>query len=307
MELDDLIKIRTIIEAGSINRAAEILYTAQPALSRCVKKTENEYGITLFRRSQGKKITLTEEGEMFYNALKEILLVDENLRFQIRRHQERDERRIIFGTATQQSVFLFGDMVVWFYRNEPNYHLDTRSGSSRMLHQAVLDKDIDVALLTVTEFLPGLYYEKNQRMHTNLYLASGSPLIGKRRTGPDGIPILDVHDLDGETVIVNYKGAASRLVFDRLIETYGIHVHLIEEGNMYQRMKLSDEGAGTYVLTSSAPGKMPEWANGDIDRYACIDPSQDMESWRYLICREGYQDTEKYESIRKCLNILTDK
>ena len=45
MTIDDLKKILAVIEEGSINRAAEKLFIAQPALSRCIRRIEEEYNI----------------------------------------------------------------------------------------------------------------------------------------------------------------------------------------------------------------------------------------------------------------------
>ena len=53
-----------VARAGSINKAAEELYMAQPNLSRCIKELEADLGIAIFERSP-KGMTLTPEGEGF--------------------------------------------------------------------------------------------------------------------------------------------------------------------------------------------------------------------------------------------------
>ena len=50
-----------ISEAGSLNKASEILYVAQPSLTSAVQELEMELGVTLFSRS-GKGVTLTVDG-----------------------------------------------------------------------------------------------------------------------------------------------------------------------------------------------------------------------------------------------------
>lgn len=61
-----------VARIGSINRAAEELYVAQPNLSRSIKELENELGITIFDRSS-KGMFLTGEGEEFILYAKKIL------------------------------------------------------------------------------------------------------------------------------------------------------------------------------------------------------------------------------------------
>ena len=57
---------------GSLNKAAEKLYIAQPNLSRAIKELESSLGITIFDRS-AKGMVLTPAGEEFINYAKNIL------------------------------------------------------------------------------------------------------------------------------------------------------------------------------------------------------------------------------------------
>lgn len=302
MTIDDIRKIITIVDTGSMNKAAEKLYVAQPALSRCVHKVEEEYGITLFDRTQGKKIKLTEEGEMFYQAAKEIILVNENLILQIERHKKKNSNRILFGIAPQQSVILTGEIMRWFYQNAPEYQIETMTASSRQLHHSVLLGEIDAAMIAVTEFYDELHYEKESKMRTSFYIAKGSELSSRsyKREGEKN-PLLRVEDLDGERFVVNKKGSASRTNFDRLVETYRLNVRIVEEENMYQRLKLADDGIGTYVLVMEADSEKSAWWTADESRRAVLDPEQDKESWRYLVSRRGFAETGKYNALLKCL------
>ena len=61
-----------IAEKRSINRAADVLFVGQSALSRAVKELESSLGVTLFERS-AKGMVPTAEGEIFIRHAKEIL------------------------------------------------------------------------------------------------------------------------------------------------------------------------------------------------------------------------------------------
>ena len=61
-----------VAKAGSINKASEVLLTAQPNLSRSIKELEADLGIAIFDRS-AKGMTLTPEGEEFIGYAKVIL------------------------------------------------------------------------------------------------------------------------------------------------------------------------------------------------------------------------------------------
>lgn len=54
-----------ICETNSFNKAAELLYISQPALSLAIKNLERDLGVVLFQRSS-RGINLTEAGEKLY-------------------------------------------------------------------------------------------------------------------------------------------------------------------------------------------------------------------------------------------------
>ena len=306
MNIEDLEKINTVIETGSINKAAEKLFVSQPALSRIIRKAEEEYNIVLFDRTQGKKIVLTEDGERFFKMSKEILLLHDNFLLQTQLNQSRRENTILFGSATQQAILYMSNMLSWFYINEPKYRLETKGGRSSELHREVLNRELDVAYLNVTRFNSELHYEKLERMHSFFYLSSNSPILEKTRDTDSGdITKVHVQDLKDEHFVVNKKGTASRDIFDQLCSKYDIHPVFVEEENMYQRMKLADSGVGTYYLTAGQVDRIA-FAKGGISHYVVLDEKEDIESWRYLICRKGFENTEKYQIIRRCLIDLKD-
>ena len=190
----------------------------------------------------------------------------------------------------------------WFYLNAPEFQIETMTASSRQLHQSVLYGEIDAALINVSEFYDELHYEKETKMNTCFYIAKGSALSKKAFKRDDQKnPMLRVEDLNGERFAVNKKGSASRAQFDRLVETYGLNVRIIEEENMYQRLKLSDDGIGTYVLVMDGDSEKTSWWTADESRRAILDPAQDQERWRYLVCRKGFEETEKFKALLKCL------
>lgn len=61
-----------VARIGSISRAAEELYIAQPNLSRAIKELEKDLGITIFDRNS-KGMTLTHDGERLIEYGKAIL------------------------------------------------------------------------------------------------------------------------------------------------------------------------------------------------------------------------------------------
>lgn len=66
MNIGDIESFLAVVRKGSINAAAEELFTTQPALSRRIAALEAELGCRLIERSRGvRTVSLTPEGERF--------------------------------------------------------------------------------------------------------------------------------------------------------------------------------------------------------------------------------------------------
>lgn len=66
MTYGDMEAFLSILRNGSITAAADALFITQPALSRKLKSLEQELGVRLFEREQGRHyLTLTAKGQEF--------------------------------------------------------------------------------------------------------------------------------------------------------------------------------------------------------------------------------------------------
>ena len=84
MDIKSLKYFLTVVQEGTITRAAKKLCIAQPPLSRQIRLLEEELGVTLFLRGK-KKIQLTEEGRFLKQQAEEIIELMEKTREQMGR------------------------------------------------------------------------------------------------------------------------------------------------------------------------------------------------------------------------------
>ncbi len=84
-----------ISEAGSLNKASEILYVAQPSLTSAARELEKELGVTLFSRS-GKGVTPTNDGIEFihYEDSSQNALWHYMLEYFVRRYSELAKEKL---------------------------------------------------------------------------------------------------------------------------------------------------------------------------------------------------------------------
>ena len=72
MDLSNLIYFKTVVETGSMSKAAQELFISQPALSTSISKLESEIGVKLFDRSR-RHVSLNRAGEEYYKKVVQAL------------------------------------------------------------------------------------------------------------------------------------------------------------------------------------------------------------------------------------------
>ena len=91
-----------VAKTGSINKAADNLYIAQPNLSRAVKELENSLGVTIFKRTS-KGMTLTHDGEKFMRYAEHILSEVEEMQTIFRGDLKN---KITFSVSAPRSCYI---------------------------------------------------------------------------------------------------------------------------------------------------------------------------------------------------------
>jgi len=76
MDIKQMIYFKTIVEEGTISKAAQVLHMAQPPLSIQLKQLEDELGVQLLKRGH-RKIELTEAGRLFYKRSLQMIALSE--------------------------------------------------------------------------------------------------------------------------------------------------------------------------------------------------------------------------------------
>ena len=299
MNFRDVEYIVKIAECGSINRAAKELYVAQPSLSKCIKKVEDEYDIQLFYRNRGSSINLTVEGQAFLDMARPVLELYHHFEQQLQELKEKNRSRIVFGTAPAKGYSISSALFKNLYLEYDKYFLDLRTGKSLDLENGVLSGDLDMVMITVDSYREGLHYEELYENEEFIYLREGSP-AAERATYIDGIdwPVLRLEDVEDEPIVANTKGSANRKILDRLMEEHDIHLDIYESPYNADRVAMVQSGRATYFLALNR-----NRISGGSDRgtFYYLHPDQQIRSKVCLICREGFEKDERFTIVRDIL------
>ena len=187
MTIQQLHYVITISETGSLNKAAEILYVAQPSLTSTIKDLENELGITIFHRS-GRGVTLTNDGVEFVLSARQIYQQYESL---LGRYGKNGTLKKKFGISTQHYSFAvksFVEMVKKF--NTVEYEFAIRETKTREVIEDVSTLKSEIGIIYLSDFnraaITKLLHTKDLEFHeltecnAYVYLWKGHPLAKRK-------------------------------------------------------------------------------------------------------------------------------
>ena len=147
MTLTQIHYVITIAETKSMNKAAELLYVAQPSLTNAIKELEKELGITLFFRS-GKGVTLTNDGAEFLLHARQIYGEYENV---MEKYGKNGNYKKKFGVSTQHYSFAvkaFVDMAKEFDMSKYEFAIRETRTAEVISDVSTLKSEIGVLYLS---------------------------------------------------------------------------------------------------------------------------------------------------------------
>ena len=185
MTIQQLHYVITISETGSFNKAAEILYVAQPSLTSSIKELERELGISIFHRS-GRGVTLTNDGVEFVLYARQLYQQYESL---MQKYGKMGTLKKKFGISTQHYSFAvksFVEMVKKF--NTAEYEFAIRETKTRDIIDDVSTGKSEIGIIYLSNFnrmaITKLLHTKDLEFHeltaceAYVYLWKGHPLAG---------------------------------------------------------------------------------------------------------------------------------
>lgn len=183
MTLQQLHYALTIAETGSMNKAAQILYIAQPSLTSSVQELERELGITIFHRS-GRGVSPTNDGTEFLLYARELYQQYEGL---MEKYGKWGTLKKKFGVSTQHYSFAvkaFVELVKSF--DTTQYEFAIRETKTRDVIQDVSTMRSEIGILYLSDFNRGaigkllkscsLEFHHLVDCRAYVYLWSGHPL-----------------------------------------------------------------------------------------------------------------------------------
>lgn len=158
MEIYQLRYFLAVAETGNFTRAAGRVFVSQPSLSQQILNLEEELGQKLFHR-MGRKAVLTDAGHKLLESARRILAdVDQTL-------QELKEStglgpKVSVGAIPSVAPFLFPAILAHCRASQIPLGIQTREDFRRPLAEAVLEGELDWAVISLPFNEPRLHFDK---------------------------------------------------------------------------------------------------------------------------------------------------
>jgi len=176
-----------ISEAGSINKASEVLYIAQSSLTSSIRELEREVGITVFNRT-GRGVTLTNDGLEFVQHAR--LVVGQYDRL-LEKYGKGGTLKKKFGISTQHYSFAVKSFVEMVKQcDTEEYEFAIRETRTREVIDDVAFGMSEIGILYLNDFnrkaIEKLLRTGNLEFHhliecsAYIYLWKGHPLAKNR-------------------------------------------------------------------------------------------------------------------------------
>ena len=189
IELYELRQFVTFAETGTLSDAANALHLSQPALSRNMKKLEDELGVTLFLRRKNK-LELNENGKYILELSRQILEEADSLVAKARAF-DRQHRTISLGVCSRAPIWFLTPLISNLF---PHMALQTETDNIARL---LSDLENNVYQLVVVPEKPEgpQYFWKKCGQESLLFFLPENHRYARRQS-------LAFADMDGENMLL---------------------------------------------------------------------------------------------------------
>lgn len=145
MDFSSLKAFCTVVETGSISKAAKKLYITQPALSVKIKGLEKFFKEQLFERTN-KGIKPTEAGLLVYNQGQKILAILENIEKDLAKSRSQ-VKELLVGASSTIGNYALPCTVYVFSERHPDYKIKLDINKTDNIIERISNRSLEMGLV----------------------------------------------------------------------------------------------------------------------------------------------------------------
>lgn len=276
MDLRELRYFQHVAELKSFSKASIQLRIAQPALSRQVRKLEDELGVQLFVRA-GRGLELTEPGATLLQRAHSLLRQVSQISDDVRAQASSVAGRVTLGVPPAAGELLIPPVIGRCRELFPGIHIDVVEGFSGFLHERLLRQELSLCVLHNPA--PHRDIDIEPVLVEHMYLVGPGP-------GAEGVPPASEDcRLEDLPLILPSKPHSLRMLVEGSVTARGGRLRLAQQVDGLVLIRaLVAAGLGYTVLTYGSVHRQVE--QGQLSAVLLLHPEI---AWTLCIARRNDQ------------------
>jgi len=228
----------------SMTEAANSLFMTQPAISQTIKDLEKEYCVNFFDRI-GKKLYLTNDGEIFLSYTRRILNLCDECSKEIMSSKDLKTGQLRIGASTTIGIYILTDIIGKYTKENKGIDVSITIENTNNIVNLILENKIDFAYVEGPVHSDELIVEKFCDDELVVITSVEHP-FAKQKT-------IDIKALESEKIIMREKGSGTREVFENLLISHNLTIRkFLELGNTEAIKKAVEASLGISCISKRA-------------------------------------------------------
>lgn len=228
----------------SFTRASKELLISQPAISKHIQELESLYKVKLFERI-GTRIAITAEGELLLSHTTRILNAFESLDYEMSQLTQSISGELRIGAETNYAQYTLPALVAIYIKRNPTTKLSIISGHSCDIEAAVLNSEVDLAIISTDNKHPKLQYLPYQKDQIVSFCSSKSTLSNQKE--------ISTNQLNQIPIVMPQIGNELLLAIEASLETNELklqHLNITMQLDSTESIKNFIENSDTLGFTT---------------------------------------------------------
>lgn len=245
MDVRQLRYFVSIVDYGSLGKAAEKLYVAQPSLSQQMARLEEELGVTLLLRSN-HGVTPTAEGDALYRHARLVLRQMEQLKQEVTKGAGAESGTVAVGLPTTMASVLAVPLFERIQDQYPGIRLQFFESMSGYLNELLANGRLDLGILFRELDTPGI--TALPVLDETLYLLGdpGGDISPRASTCP-------LAKLAGVKLVAPGASNGLRLLIERTFASEKVELNIVADiDSLPALLLIANSGRACTILPSSA-------------------------------------------------------
>jgi len=274
---------------GNLSTAANELFITQPAVTKGIQRLQEHYEMK-FVDFVGKKLMLTDAGEVLYQIAEKIFEMEKQADESIRDFQQRKKGQIRILSSESFGDYYLPHIIIPFSKAYPLIRVSMNILPTEQVVEKTASLNCDLGFISYPVEHHKLLVKEILEDKLVIIAVPNHPLARKKNLKPE--------DLEGQNFIMHEKGSAPRRAIDEFIRKNGISIGIPLELSSNRAIKRAvEERAGIALISRKVATE--EIRAKRLKAINLADPS--MTRKFFLI---HHKDKYISESLRRMMNMV---